>query len=104
MNREEILSKVTKDNNGFDEMEIATIIKALGLSTIVVPVFCLIFMIIRITKGTGLITDLIAITFSQLTVYEIYRYFMERKKGKLFLSIIFSIITIASIIMFFFEV
>ena len=40
MNREEILSKVTKDNNGFDEMEIATIIKALGLSTIVVPVFC----------------------------------------------------------------
>ncbi|MBR0491745.1 MAG: hypothetical protein IJJ82_06870 [Clostridia bacterium] len=104
MNREEILSKVTKDNNGFDEMEIATIIKALGLSTIVVPVFCLIFMIIRITKGTGVITDLIAITFSQLTVYEIYRYFMERKKGKLFLSIIFSIITIASIIMFFFEV
>ena len=61
-------------------MEIATIIKALGLSTIVVPVFCLIFMIIRITKGTGVITDLIAITFSQLTVYEIYRYFMERKK------------------------
>ncbi len=104
MNREEILSKVTKDNNGFDEMEIATIIKALGLSTIVVPVFCLIFMIIRITKGTVVITDLIAITFSQLTVYEIYRYFMERKKGKLFLSIIFSIITIASIIMFFFEV
>lgn len=104
MNREEILSKVTKDNTGFDEMEIATIIKALGLSTIVVPVFCLIFMIIRITKGTGVITDLIAITFSQLTVYEIYRYFMERKKGKLFLSIIFSIITIASIIMFFFEV
>lgn len=104
MNREEILSKVTKDNNEFDEMEIATIIKALGLSTIVVPVFCLIFMIIRITKGTGVITDLIAITFSQLTVYEIYRYFMERKKGKLFLSIIFSIITIASIIMFFFEV
>ena len=104
MNREEILSKVTKDNNGFDEMEIATIIKALGLSTIVVPVFCLIFMIIRITKGTGVVTDLIAITFSQLTVYEIYRYFMERKKGKLFLSIIFSIITIASIIMFFFEV
>ena len=78
MNREEILSKVTKDNNEFDEMEIATIIKALGLSTIVVPVFCLIFMIIRITKGTGVITDLIAITFSQLTVYEIYRYFMER--------------------------
>lgn len=104
MNREEILSKITKDNNEFDEMEIATIIKALGLSTIVVPVFCLIFMIIRITKGTGVITDLIAITFSQLTVYEIYRYFMERKKGKLFLSIIFSIITIASIIMFFFEV
>lgn len=104
MNREEILSKVTKDNNEFDEMEIATIIKALGLSTIVVPVFCLIFMIIRITKGTGVITDLIAITFSQLTVYEIYRYFMERKKGKLFLSIIFSIITISSIIMFFFEV
>lgn len=104
MNREEILSKVTKDNNGFDEMEIATIIKALGLSTIVVPVFCLIFMIIRITKGTGVVTDLIAITFSQLTVYEIYRYFMERKKGKLFLSSIFSIITIASIIMFFFEV
>ena len=104
MNREEILSKVTKDNTGFDEMEIATIIKALGLSTIVVPVFCLIFMIIRITKGTGVVTDLIAITFSQLTVYEIYRYFMERKKGKLFLSIIFSIITIASIIMFFFEV
>ena len=104
MNREEILSKVTKDNTGFDEMEIATIIKALGLSTIVVPVFCLIFMIIRITKGTGVITDLIAITFSQLTVYEIYRYFMERKKGKLFLSIIFSIITIASIIMCFFEV
>lgn len=104
MNREEILSKVTKNNTEFDEMETAIITKALGLSTIIVPIICLLFMIVRIVRENGLITDLIAITFSQLTVYEIYRYFMERKKGKLFLSSIFSIITIASIIMFFFEV
>ena len=104
MNRDEILSKVTKDNKGFDEMETATIIKALGLSTIVVPIFCLIFMIVRIAKGNGVITDLIAITFSQLSVYEIYRYFMERKKGKLIFSIILTIIAIVSTIMFFFEV
>ena len=104
MNREENLSKVIKDNKDFDEMETAIIIKALGLSTIIVPIICLLFMIFRIVKGNGVITDLIAITFSQLSIYEIYRYFMERKKGKLFLSIIFSITTIASIIMFFFEV
>ena len=103
MDRDEILSKVTKDNKGFDEMETATIIKALGLSTIVVPIFCLIFMIVRIAKGNGVITDLIAITFSQLSVYEIYRYFMEGKKGKLIFSIILTIIAIVSTIMFFFE-
>ena len=103
MNRDEILSKVNKDNKEFDEMETATITKALGLSTIVVPIFCLIFMIVRIVKGNGVITDLIAITFSQLSVYEIYRYFMEGKKGKLVFSIILTIIAIVSTIMFFFE-
>ena len=103
MDRDEILSKVNNDNKGFDEMETATIIKALGLSTIVVPIFCLIFMIVRITKGNGVITDLIAITFSQLSVYEIYRYFMEGKKGKLVISIFLIIIAIVSTIMFFFE-
>ena len=103
MDREEILSKVAKDNKGFDEMETATIVKALGASTIVVPIFCLIFMIVRITKGTGVITDLIAITFSQLSVYEIYRYFMERKKEKLVFGIFLTIIALATTVIFFFE-
>ncbi len=104
MNREEILSKVTKDKSKLDEMETATVIKALGISTIIVPIFCLIFIIARVTKGDAKIYDLLAITFAQLSIYEIYRCFIERKKGKLIFSTLLTVIAIASTLMFFFEV
>ena len=101
MNRDEILSRVSKDKKEFDEMETDTVIKALGISTIVVPIFCLLFMIVRIIRGDGDAFDLIAITFSQLTVYEVYRYIKEKEKVKLIISVFFTIVTIVATIMFF---
>ena len=99
MNREEILSKV-KTNGEPDEMELSVLIKSLGISTIVIPIMCLIFIIIRLIAGKAVIDDLVAITFAQLFVSELYSYKKCKKIFKLIISIVFLAITLIETIMF----
>ena len=48
MNKDEILKMAQKDE---DEMEQVVLTNALGISTMVVPALCLLFMIIRDRKS-----------------------------------------------------
>ena len=91
MNKEEILSKAQKEG---DEMEQAVLTKSLGISTIIIPILCLVFVLIRISFAEYVISDLIVITLAQLTISEFYQYFKMKKKILLILGIITLILAI----------
>ena len=91
MNKEEILSKAQKEG---DEMEQAILTKSLGISTIIIPILCLVFVLIRIFFAEYVISDLIVITLAQLTISEFYQYFKMKKKILLILGIITLILAI----------
>lgn len=91
MNKEEILSKAQKEG---DEMEQAVLTKSLGISTIIIPILCLVFVLIRIFFAEYVISDLIVITLAQLTISEFYQYFKMKKKILLILGIITLILAI----------
>ena len=82
MNKEEIFEKAKKD---YDEMELAICTKALGISTIIIPIFCTICIIIRIISSQYIISDLVAITLSQLSISQIYQA-IKTKKVSLFVT------------------
>lgn len=101
MNREEILKKAQKDS---DEMELLILTKALGISTIIIPVLCFIFIIMRILNSEYMISDLVSITLAQLCISQLYQA-IKMKKIILFISgIITLILTIVFIIAFINEV
>lgn len=101
MNKEEILEKAQKDN---DEMEQAVLTKALGISTIIIPVLCLIFILIRIIHSEYIISDLVTITLAQLTISQIYQAIKMKKILLFILGIIILILTIIFAIAFINEV
>lgn len=92
MNKEEILAKAQKEEK--DEMEQAILTKALGFSTIIIPILCLTFILIRILFSKYEISDLIVITLAQLTISEFYQYLKMKKKILLIIGIITLILSI----------
>lgn len=103
LNRDEILSKVRK-NNTLDERELWVQINSLGVSTIAIPILCLFFLLVRIFMGNTHVSDLISIIFAQLLVESYYSYREEKTKLKLVKIIIFSIIFLIFMALFFHEI
>lgn len=101
MNKKEILSRAQK---GPDEMEVEVSSKALGISTIVIPLLCLVFIIMRIVRNNYIISDLVVTVLAQLLIQEVYQYMRMRKKRDLILILITFILTIAFLIGFINEV
>lgn len=101
MNKEDILSRA---QNEPDEMEIQVLSKALGISTIVIPLLCLVFIIMRIINSNYVISDLVVTVLAQLLIQEIYKYKRMKKKSDLVLAIIIFVLAIAFLIGFINEV
>ena len=91
MNKEEILAKAKKES---DEMEQAVLTKSLGISTIVIPILCLVCILIRIYFAEYMISDLIVITLAQLSISEFYQYFKMKKIHMLILGTCTTILAI----------
>ena len=85
MNKKEILSRA---QNEPDEMEVEVLSKALGISTIVIPLLCLVFIIMRIVSSNYVVSDLVVTVLAQLLIQEIYKYVKIRKKRDLVLIVI----------------
>ena len=115
MDREEILSRA---KNEPDEMEYAVTEKALGISTIVIPLLCLLFVIMRIISNDYIICDLVVLVLAQVyyiicdlvvlvlaqvLIQQFYQYIKIREKKRLIFIIALSIFTIVSIVGFFIE-
>ena len=101
MNKKEILSRA---QNEPDEMEVEVLSKALGISTIVIRLLCLVFIIMRIVRNNYIISDLVVTVLAQLLIQEIYQYMRMRKKRDLILILITFILTIVFLICFINEV
>jgi len=101
MNKKEILSRA---QNEPDEMEVEVLSKALGISTIVIPLLCLVFIIMRIVSSNYVVSDLVVTVLAQLLIQEIYKYVKIRKKRDLVLIIIIVALAIAFLIGFINEV
>lgn len=101
MNKKEILSKAQKEP---DEMELDVTSKALGISTIIIPLLCLIFIIARIINNNYIVCDLIILVLSQVLMQEIYQYLKMKNKKDLVFIIIISIFLIISLVFFINEV
>ena len=100
MNKEEILSKAQHEP---DEMEYAVTDKALGISTIVIPLLCLLFVIMRIVSNDYIICDLVVLVLAQVLIQQAYQYIKIREKKRLIFVIALSILTILSLVGFFIE-
>ena len=103
MNKEEILSKARKQKEP-DEMETEVLAKSLGVSTIVIPILCLIFIIMRMVRNNYIISDLVVLVLSQVLIQEVYQYIKIRSKKTIFFIVLTSLLTIGFIINFIFEV
>lgn len=101
MNKEEILSKAQKD---CDEMEQAILTKSLGISTIMIPILCLVFILIRVFFAEYMISDLIVIILAQLSISEFYQYLKMKKTSMLLLGICTLILAIIFTLSFIHEV
>ena len=101
MNKKEILSRA---QNEPDEMEVEVLSKALGISTIVIPLLCLVFIIMRIVSSNYVVSDLVVTVLAQLLIQEIYKYVKIRKKRDLVLIVIIAVLAIAFLIGFINEV
>ena len=76
----------------------------LGISTIIIPVLSLIFIIFRIINSKYIISDLVSITLAQLSVSLIYQYIKTQKLSVLIIGLITLILTIIFTICFIKEV
>lgn len=101
MKKEEILEKAQKDD---DEMEQAMLMYSLGISTIMIPILCSVFIIIRIMYSNYIISDLVAITLAQLSVSQLYQFIKMRKNVLLIFGILTLILAVIFIISFINEV
>lgn len=101
MNKDEILKMAQKDE---DEMEQVVLTNALGISTIVVPALCLLFMIIRIINSEYIVSDLIAIIMAQLSASQLYHSIKMKNRKLLVLGLFSLILSIIFIVVFINEV
>lgn len=101
MNKDEILKMAQKDE---DEMEQVVLTNALGISTMVVPALCLLFMIIRIINSEYIVSDLIAIIMAQLSASQLYHSIKMKNRKLLVLGLFTLILSIISIVVFINEV
>ena len=101
MNKDEILKMSQKDE---DEMEQVVLTNALGISTMVVPALCLLFMIIRIINSEYIVSDLIAIIMAQLSASQLYHSIKMKNRKLLVLGLFTLILSIISIVVFINEV
>lgn len=91
MTKEEILNKAQKDN---DEMEQAVLTKALGISTIVIPVLCLILIVVRVLNSEYIISDLVTIILAQLATSQLYQAVKMKNKLLFLLGICVLLLTV----------
>ena len=91
MKKEEILEKARAED---DEMEQIMMAQSLGISTIIIPILCIIFIIIRIIHSEYIVSDLVAITLAQLSMSQLYQSIKMKKKILFVTGIIAIILTI----------
>lgn len=101
MRKEEILEKARADE---DEMERLMMTQSLGLSTIMIPVLCIIFVIIRIVHSEYIISDLVTITLAQLSISQLYQSIKMKNTALFSIGIITLILTIVFFVCFINEV
>lgn len=101
MNKKDILSKAQREP---DEMELDVLSKALGISTIIIPLLCLIFIIARIINNNYIVSDLIILVLSQVLIQEIYQYIKIKNIKNLLFIITISVFLIISLVLFINEV
>ena len=101
MNKKDILSKAKREP---DEMEMDVLSKALGISTIIIPLLCLIFIIARIINNNYIVSDLIILVLSQVLIQEIYQYIKIKNIKNLLFIITISVFLIISLVFFINEV
>lgn len=101
MRKEEILKKAQKET---DEMEQAMLMCSLGISTIIIPILCTLFIAIRILYSHYLISDLVSLTLAQLSISQLYQYAKMKKTILLFLGILTLVLSIIFMISFINEV
>lgn len=101
MNKKDILSKAQREP---DEMELDVLSKALGISTIIIPLLCLIFIIARIINNNYIVSDLIILVLSQVLIQEIYQYIKIKNIKNLLFIITISVFLIISLVFFINEV
>lgn len=105
MNKEEILKKARQEaSKDQDEMEQAILTKALGISTLVIPVLAIIFILIRIKNSQYIISDLITISLAQLFISQLYQAIKMRRVIFMITSIIILALTLFFFITFIREV
>ena len=75
-------------------MEKSILTKSLGISTIMVPALCILFILIRIINSEYIVSDLVAITLAQLSVSQIHHAIKMQKKILLSLGLIILILAI----------
>ena len=101
MDKKEILSKA---KNEPDEREYDVLAKALGVRTIIIPLLCLFFIIIRIINNNYIISDLIVLVLSQILIQKIYQYIKIKNKRILILILIVFVLLVIFLISFLNEV
>lgn len=101
MNKKDILSKAQREP---DEMELDVLSKALGISTIIIPLLCLIFIIARIINNNYIVSDLIILVLSQVLIQEIYQYIKIKNIKNLLFIITISVFLIISLVFYINEV
>lgn len=101
MNKNEILSRAQKEP---DEMEYEILSKALGISTIIIPLLCLLFMIGRIINNKYIVSDLIVLVLSQVLIQQVYQFIKIKKIKNLIFIILLSVMIIIFLVLFFNEV
>ncbi len=107
MNNKDILKKVNSKQNNFDEFELQTLETSMRISTIVIPILAIFFIIVRFLKPyipIVNIADLLSIVFAELSVSKTYEYKKMKRKIDLILSILSFIIFISLIIFYIFSV
>lgn len=88
MKKEEILKKARQDE---DEMEQAILAQSLGISTIMIPILCIVFIVARMMNSEYIVSDLVAITLAQLSMSQLYQA-IKMKKAILFITGIITLI------------
>ena len=101
MNKNEILSRAQKEP---DEMEYEILSKALGISTIIIPLLCLLFMSGRIINNKYIVSDLIVLVLSQVLIQQVYQFIKIKKIKNLIFIILLSVMIIIFLVLFFNEV